>query len=108
MVKKVKLVGHPSKIFKKTALIMNMFTSDLEVARFEGAAVRTVSGIPGQVKKVAKDEIGNHPTKKGGAPREGIARCTFEDRILMSDTVFLRAWTQVEAPCNLVIRPGKG
>uniref|UniRef100_A0A6N2LGF7 Ribosome biogenesis protein BMS1/TSR1 C-terminal domain-containing protein n=1 Tax=Salix viminalis TaxID=40686 RepID=A0A6N2LGF7_SALVM len=67
---------------------------------------------PGQVKKVglllkklifivtvAKDEIGNHPTKKGGAPREGIARCTFEDRILMSDIVFLRAWTQVEAPC---------
>ncbi|KAJ6690912.1 hypothetical protein OIU74_015567 [Salix koriyanagi] len=99
MVKKVKLVGHPCKIFKKTALIMNMFTSDLEVARFEGAAVRTVSGIRGQVKKVAKDEIGNHPTKKGGAPREGIARCTFEDRILMSDIVFLRAWTQVEAPC---------
>uniref|UniRef100_A0A6N2LP92 Bms1-type G domain-containing protein n=1 Tax=Salix viminalis TaxID=40686 RepID=A0A6N2LP92_SALVM len=95
MVKKVKLVGHPCKIFKKTALIMNMFTSDLEVARFEGAAVRTVSGIRGQV---AKDEIGNHPTKKGGAPREGIAR-DFEDRILMSDIVFLRAWTQVEAPC---------
>ncbi|KAF9663177.1 hypothetical protein SADUNF_Sadunf17G0011200 [Salix dunnii] len=95
MVKKVKLVGHPCKIFKKTALIMNMFTSDLEVARFEGAAVRTVSGIRGQV---AKDEIGNQPTKKGGAPREGIARCTFEDRILMSDIVFLRAWTQVEAP----------
>lgn len=99
MVKKVKLVGHPCKIFKKTALIMNMFTSDLEVARFEGAAVRTVSGIRGQVKKAAKDEIGNQPTKKGGAPREGIARCTFEDRILMSDIVFLRAWTQVEAPC---------
>ncbi|CAK7322676.1 unnamed protein product [Dovyalis caffra] len=98
IVKKVKLVGHPCKIFKKTALIMNMFTSDLEVARFEGAAVRTVSGIRGQVKKAAKEEIGNHPTKKGGAPREGIARCTFEDRILMSDIVFLRAWTQVEVP----------
>ncbi|XP_050206240.1 uncharacterized protein LOC126655914 [Mercurialis annua] len=98
IMKKVKLVGYPCKVFKKTALITNMFTSDLEVARFEGAAVRTVSGIRGQVKKVAKEEIGNQPKKKGGAAREGIARCTFEDRILMSDIVFLRAWTQVEVP----------
>lgn len=50
--KKLKLVGYPCKIFKKTALIKDMFTSDLEIARFEGAAVRTVSGIRGQVKKV--------------------------------------------------------
>ncbi|XP_010242134.1 PREDICTED: ribosome biogenesis protein BMS1 homolog [Nelumbo nucifera] len=96
IVKKIKLVGYPCKIFKKTAFIKDMFTSDLEIARFEGAAVRTVSGIRGQVKKAAKDELGNKPKKKGGQPREGIARCTFEDRILMSDIVFLRAWTQVE------------
>lgn len=50
--KKVKLTGYPCKIFKKTALIKHMFTSDLEVARFEGASIRTVSGIRGQVKKV--------------------------------------------------------
>ncbi|KAI4368302.1 hypothetical protein MLD38_016876 [Melastoma candidum] len=98
IVKKIKLVGHPCKIFKKTALIKDMFTSDLEIARFEGAAVRTVSGIRGQVKKAAKEEIGNQPKRKGGQIREGIARCTFEDKILMSDIVFLRAWTQVEAP----------
>ncbi|XP_065847007.1 ribosome biogenesis protein bms1 [Euphorbia lathyris] len=98
IMKKVKLVGYPCKIFKKTALITNMFTSDLEVARFEGAAIRTVSGIRGQVKKAAKEEVGNQAKKKGGAPREGIARCTFEDRILMSDVVFLRAWTQVDVP----------
>lgn len=52
IVKKIKLVGHPCKIYKKTALVKDMFTSDLEIARFEGAAVRTVSGIRGQVKKV--------------------------------------------------------
>lgn len=52
LVKKIKLVGEPCKIFKKTALIKNMFTSDLEIARFEGAAVQTASGIRGQVKKV--------------------------------------------------------
>ncbi|KAK2993681.1 hypothetical protein RJ639_045779, partial [Escallonia herrerae] len=98
VVKKIKLVGYPCKIFKKTALIKDMFTSDLEIARFEGAAVRTVSGIRGQVKKAAKEEIGNQPKKMGGLPKEGIARCTFEDRILMSDIVFLRAWTQVEVP----------
>ncbi|XP_052207209.1 uncharacterized protein LOC127811408 [Diospyros lotus] len=98
IVKKIKLVGYPCKIFKKTALIKDMFTSDLEIARFEGAAVRTVSGIRGQVKKAAKEEIGNQPKRKGGNLKEGIARCTFEDRILMSDIVFLRAWTQVEVP----------
>ncbi|KAE8076582.1 hypothetical protein FH972_015221 [Carpinus fangiana] len=98
IVKKIKLVGYPCKIFKKTALIKDMFTSDLEIARFEGAAVRTVSGVRGQVKKAAKEEIGNQPKQKGGQAREGIARCTFEDKIKMSDIVFLRAWTQVEVP----------
>ncbi|CAA2971661.1 ribosome biogenesis BMS1 homolog [Olea europaea subsp. europaea] len=99
IMKKIKLVGYPTKVFKKTALIEGMFTSDLEVARFEGAAVRTVSKIRGQVKKAAKEEIGNKSYKKGGHAKEGIARCTFEDKIKMGDIVFLRAWTQVEVPC---------
>ncbi|CAL4914250.1 unnamed protein product [Urochloa decumbens] len=103
IVKKIKLTGTPCKIFKKTALIKGMFTSGLEVARFEGASIRTVSGIRGQVKKAAKIEPGD-VLKRKGENTEGIARCTFEDRILMSDIVFLRAWVNVEVPtyCNLV------
>ncbi|KAK4388809.1 Ribosome biogenesis protein BMS1 [Sesamum angolense] len=99
IVKKIKLVGYACKIFKKTAFIEDMFTSDLEIARFEGAAIRTVSGIRGQVKKAAKEEVANKSKKKGGHAKEGIARCTFEDKIKKGDIVFLRAWTQVEVPC---------
>ncbi|KAI3878585.1 hypothetical protein MKW92_017949, partial [Papaver armeniacum] len=46
----------------------------------------------------AKEKLGNKPKRKGGQAKEGIARYTFEDMILMSDIVFLRAWTQVEVP----------
>jgi len=82
--KKLKLIGTPFKIFRKTAFITNMFNSDLEVAKFVGAPVRTVSGIRGVVKKLAKV----------GAP--GSFRATFEDKILISDIVFLRTWYRVE------------
>ena len=82
VVKKLKLTGEPYKVFKKTAFIKGMFTSGLEVAKFEGAAIRTVSGIRGQI-------------KKGLSTPEGCFRATFEDKILMSDVVFVKTWFNV-------------
>ncbi|XP_015266933.1 PREDICTED: ribosome biogenesis protein BMS1 homolog, partial [Gekko japonicus] len=85
VVKKLKLIGFPFKIYKNTAFIKGMFTSVLEVARFEGAALRTVSGIRGQIKKALRTP-------------EGAFRATFEDKLLMSDIVFMRTWYPVSLP----------
>lgn len=82
IVKKLKLVGYPYKIYKNTAFVRGMFNSALEVAKFEGAAIKTVSGIRGQIKRSL-------------ANPDGAFRATFEDKIIMSDIVFLRAWHQV-------------
>jgi len=85
IVKKLKLTGVPFKIYKNTAYIKDMFTSQLEAAKFEGAKIRTVSGIRGQIKKAL--------LKEG---KDGSFRATFEDKILLSDIVFCRTWTTVK------------
>ncbi|KAJ7164613.1 GTP binding protein [Mycena crocata] len=83
IVKKIKLTGVPYKIFKNTAFVRDMFSTALEVAKFEGANIRTVSGIRGQV-------------KKGLSKPDGAFRATFEDKVLKSDIIFLRAWYSIQ------------
>lgn len=100
IVKKLKLTGTPYKIWKNTTFIKDMFTTALEVAKFEGAAIRTVSGIRGQIKRAL-------------AKPDGHFRATFEDKILMSDIVFLRAWYPVKPrkfynPVTNLLLEGKG
>lgn len=50
-----------------------------------------MSGIRGTIKKAVK---------AGGVQgaKEGAFRATFEDKILSSDIVFLRAWVAVDIP----------
>lgn len=100
IMKKLKLVGTPFKIFKKSAFIKGMFNSNLEVAKFEGAKIKTVSGIRGQIKKANQTP-------------EGSFRATFEDKILLSDIIFCRTWFKVDVPrfyapiTNLLLSPNE-
>lgn len=73
--KKLKLIGEPLKIYRKTAFIKNMFTSSIEVGKFEGAKIKTVSGIRGQIKRACKSP-------------DGAFRATFEDQIKLSGSWF--------------------
>ncbi|KAI3854945.1 hypothetical protein MKX03_009103 [Papaver bracteatum] len=83
IVKESKWIGKPHKILKRRAALIN-FTPDTDVAKFIGATIRTGTHIRGKITETTK--------------REGIARCTFNSRINMRDTVFMRVIRQVVAP----------
>ena len=55
VVQPLKLVGEPMKIFQNTCFVKGMFGSPLEVARFEGASIRTV----GNFHSVGRSEAGH-------------------------------------------------
>lgn len=98
VMKKLKLIGEPYKVMKNTAFVKGMFNSEVEVAKFNGASIRTVSGIRGQVKRCIKEKA-----------QAGSFRATFEDKILKSDIVFLKTWVSIDVPrmCNSIIAYGK-
>ncbi|KMV65938.1 40S ribosome biogenesis GTP-binding protein [Encephalitozoon cuniculi EcunIII-L] len=82
LVKKLKLVGYPKQIVQNTVFVRDMFTSDLEVLKFEGASLKAVSGLRGQV--------------KGPHGKNGEYRAVFEGKMLMSDIITLRCFVPVE------------
>jgi len=84
IMKKLKLVGYPEQIKGHTVFVKDMFHTPEEASRYEGAIVKTVSGLRGQIKK---------------AGAKGVFRATFEGSPKMSDIVFL--------PCFFPITPMK-
>ncbi|WUR03552.1 ribosome biogenesis protein BMS1 [Vairimorpha necatrix] len=99
LVKKLKLVGYPSKIMGNTAFIKDMFTSNLEVLKFKNAKIKTVSGLKGNVK---------NPVGKNGE-----FRGAFEGEMLMSDIVTLKCFVpfplhKILIPVNNLVETWKG
>mmetsp|Transcript_104776 Transcript_104776/g.127964 ORF Transcript_104776/g.127964 Transcript_104776/m.127964 type:complete len:676 (-) Transcript_104776:33-2060(-) len=82
IVKKLKLIGEPFEIHKNTCFVRGMFNSNVEVSKFIGAKIQTVSGIRGSIKK--------------NEGKKGAFRATFEDKLLMSDIIFLKTWIPIK------------
>ncbi|KAI3903002.1 hypothetical protein MKW92_042186 [Papaver armeniacum] len=90
--------GTPYKIIGNTALIQDMFTSDLDVARHKDVVIWTASGISGKVIEAARKKLVYKLMRKGDKPSEGIASCAFHREIRMSDEFFMVEWKPVQVP----------
>jgi hypothetical protein len=84
IVKKAKLKGIIYNSFRKTAFIKNMFSSEIEISRFIGSSIQTISGIRGVIKK----PINNGPN--------GSFRANFEKNIISGEVIFLRIWFPIQ------------
>ncbi|CAH8480397.1 unnamed protein product [Dicrocoelium dendriticum] len=89
IMKKLKLVGEPFKIFAKTSFIRGMFNSSLEVSKMIGSRIQTVSNIRGLIKAALTNTTVAQP---------GDFRATFEAPIGKADLVFLRTFVAVGIP----------
>lgn len=97
VVKKLKLVGEACKVYSNAAFLKEMFNSELEATLYLSASIRTVSGIRGAIKKAVSERARGTADESAVAHRyTGAFRATFENRVLLSDIVFLRAWVPVE------------
>ncbi|KAI3867178.1 hypothetical protein MKX03_009050, partial [Papaver bracteatum] len=92
-------VGTPCKIINETALIKDLFTSDIEINQYKDNKIKTVSGILGKVNEAA--------TKEDGQPRQGIAKCTFDRKICLSDTVYMETLYDVPIEFNPFLKTAK-
>mmetsp|Transcript_38973 Transcript_38973/g.79786 ORF Transcript_38973/g.79786 Transcript_38973/m.79786 type:complete len:266 (+) Transcript_38973:1184-1981(+) len=82
--KKLKLKGKVYKNFKKTVLIRSMFSSEMEVTRFQGARLEEKNGNRGVIKKPILD-----------GP-QGSFRAAFEKKVQHRGDVFLRIWVSIK------------
>ena len=82
--KKAKLKGTVYNSFRKTAFVKNMFSNEMEIFRFMGSLIQTISGTRGIIKKYSI----NGPS--------GSFRATFEKNVMDGEIVFLRIWFPVE------------
>ncbi|KAI3903001.1 hypothetical protein MKW92_042185 [Papaver armeniacum] len=81
-----------------TALIMDMFKSDLDVTRHKNVVINTSSGVRGSVVEAARKKLVYKLMRKGDQPREGIARCAFYREVISSDEFFRVVWKPVQVP----------